>query len=296
VKTCLDCFPCFLKQALECSRMHDSGNDGLHRKVLSRVMNILETAEVSDTPPLIARNVYSIIRDCVGKKDLYERVRYEDNRQMLEIYEEVKSLAGKGDFLYSACRLSAGFNIVDSGAGKRKTSHGIRDIRKILSTEPAVDDFNELREELSCAGRILIIGDNSGEIVMDRLFIEALKEEYPGLDIFYGVRGVPVINDVVFADAVQTGIDKICKVIPNGDSSPGTVLEFCSDEFNRCFNNADIIISKGQGNYETLSDSEKNIYFLLTVKCPVIARHTNIETGGLVIMKGRRNAQRYHNV
>ncbi len=283
----LDCFPCFLKQALECAKF-STDDAGLQKEVLNRVMNILISLDYTDTPPHIAREVYKEIKRITKNEDPYHEIRVRDNKQMMEVYDNIRCriLEGK-NAIYLACKLAAGGNIIDSGAGKRKDNHTKEDVEEILNIEPAIDDFAGLKNEMNGASTILYLGDNSGEIVLDKLFIEIIKKENPDIKIYYGVRGEPVINDIIEEDAMEVDIGKFCDVISNGDSSPGTNLSYCSDEFREVFNNADLIISKGQGNYETLSDvKNKNIYFLLIAKCPVIARHIGIEVGSMVIKAG----------
>jgi len=289
LKVYLDCFPCFLKQALECSGL-STDDQNVQKQILDSVMNTLISIDYKSNPPYIARDVYAQIRNITGNSDPYCGIRDKDNKEMIKVYEEIRSRILKDDnALYLACKLATGGNIIDSGAGKRKESYGIEDLNKLLSKRPAIDDFKDLKNDLEASSSLLYLGDNSGEIVMDKLFIETIKNRYPDLGIYYGVRGRPVINDVTEKDASDIGLDKICSVISNGDSSPGTIIEYCSDEFKSYFNNADLIISKGQGNYETLSDiKNKKIYFLLFTKCPVIADHIGVDVGSLVIQKGNK--------
>ena len=286
MKVYLDCFPCFLKQALECSRL-STDDQNLQKKVLDAVMNTLISTDYKNSPPDISRKIHKEMRIITGNADPYHEIRKTDNDEMIKVYNSIRqSVLEDDNALYLACKLAAGGNIIDSGAGKRKKSHGVEDFNKLLSKQPVIDNFKDLKRDLEVSASLLYIGDNSGEIVMDKLFIEVIKNDFPGLKIYYGVRGQPVINDVTEKDASDLGLDEICQIISNGDSSPGTILDYCSDEFRSYFNNADLIISKGQGNYETLSDIEnKNIYFLLLTKCPVIAGHIGVDVGSMVIQK-----------
>jgi hypothetical protein len=131
------------------------------------------------------------------------------------------------------------------------------------------------------ANKVLYLADNAGEIIFDRFLIEQI-----GVDkITLAVKGSPVINDATIDDAKAAGLTEIVKVIDNGDDAPGTILETCSDEFRQYFENADMIISKGQGNYETLSRINKNIFFILKAKCPVIARDIGCEIGHMILQR-----------
>ena len=126
---------------------------------------------------------------------------------------------------------------------------------------------------------ILYLGDNAGEIVFDRLFIEQMPHE----KVTYVVRGEPIINDVTIEDAREVDMFDLVDVIDNGSDAPGTILETCSHEFQQRFASSDLVIAKGQGNYETLSDVNKRIFFLLQVKCPVIAKDIGFEVGSFIV-------------
>jgi uncharacterized protein with ATP-grasp and redox domains len=273
-----------MNQALVSSRMSTEKVE-IHKKILDRVMELLMTKSFDTPPPAIARDIYKIIREETKNNDPYREVKIKDNREMLNILPYFKSvIKNHKDPLIKACKLAIAGNQIDSGTGKRKESHDHKDIENILKRTPAIDHFNEMKESLAKSNTVLYIGDNSGEIVLDRLFIEQIKKDFPDLKIIYAVRGRPVINDVTIIDAKISGIIDFCDVIDNGDSAPGTDLKYCSKEFKDYFDSADMIIAKGQGNYETLSGVKKdNIYFLLMAKCHVIARHLNCRTGSMVI-------------
>lgn len=141
-------------------------------------------------------------------------------------------------------------------------------------------------EKLKKADTLLYLGDNCGEIVFDKVFIEYLKDIFPNLKIFYGVRGRPIINDGTLEDAEMVGMREVAKVLDNGDGAPGTVIEDVREEFRRLFYGADIVIAKGQGNYETLSGTDREeVYLLFMAKCGVVAKKIGVETMSLIRMK-----------
>jgi uncharacterized protein with ATP-grasp and redox domains len=160
---------------------------------------------------------------------------------------------------------------------------------EIVTTEsvgipiPIVDETKCIGCRKCADNRILYLADNAGEIVFDRLLIKALPME----KITVAVRGAPVINDATLEDAETAGIRGIVPVIVNGSDAPGTLVKECSDEFRRAFDHADLIVSKGQGNYETLSGTTKAVFFLLTVKCPIIGADIGAPVGSLVIKHGK---------
>ncbi len=289
MKTFLDCFPCFLKQAIECARL-SSDDPHIHRKTADRIMKILLNLDAGLSPPSIAREVYAEIKNITGNEDPYCQIKKKDNRQMMDMYKEMKKLISGKNSLYMACKISAGGNMIDSGTGRRKDSHGSKEINDILKTEPVQDDFRQLEEGLENSRNLLFIGDNAGEIVADKLLIREIQDKCPKLNIKYAVRELPVINDATMNDALEVGMDKLCEIISNGDSAPGTELRKCSKKFKEIFSDADLIISKGQGNFETLSGNADNrIFFLLIAKCPVIAQHLDVPIGSMLIKKNDKS-------
>jgi uncharacterized protein with ATP-grasp and redox domains len=145
--------------------------------------------------------------------------------------------------------------------------------------------LDELKTAIDHAEDILYLGDNAGEIVLDRLLIERL----PCDKITFVVKGAPILNDALLEDARAVGLADIVRVIDNGSDAPGTILDDCSEEFCRRFEDVDLVISKGQGNFETLSDVERDVFFMLQPKCNVLAEHLGREMGSLVLLHKHRD-------
>ncbi|MFO7578794.1 MAG: ARMT1-like domain-containing protein, partial [Nitrosomonas halophila] len=173
-------------------------------------------------------------------------------------------------------RLSIAGNIIDFGPNPDYDLENV--VNRLLTQDFAINDIEQLRQHLETAGSVLLIGDNAGETVFDRLLIETLS-----MPVTYAVRGGPVINDATFYDAVAAGIDRVAKVIDNGTQIPGTILRETSPAFQVCFEAADLILAKGMGNYETLSTIPGPIFFLFQVKCPVIATDIGTTQGSMVL-------------
>lgn len=213
--------------------------------------------------------------------DPYFDIKQKFNRLMLEYYPELKKLADEADNPFQmALRLAIAGNVIDYGPNQRF------DINKILEQAKsiflAIDDSQSLHASISPAKTLLYLGDNAGEIVMDRILIEAINHP----NVYFAVRGAPIINDALIEDAVLVGIDKIAHLITNGDDAPGTILESTSAEFRDIFEQAYLVISKGQGNYEGLNGIDKNIYFVLMAKCDYMANHLGVKKGDYVVKKG----------
>jgi uncharacterized protein with ATP-grasp and redox domains len=232
-----------------------------------------------------------MIAEKSGCSDIFADLKDLSNRKALDLLPElVKKVEESNEPLRTAALLAIAGNIIDYGAHHDFDIN--TSIEKCLHTKPAIDDLEQLRRDLDKAGKILYLGDNCGEAAFDRLLIAQTGEE-----ITYAVKERPIINDALKEDAATCGLGDLCRIISNGTDCPGTPLEKCSEEFREIFAEADLIISKGQGNFETLSEVSAPIYFLLMVKCEVVAEHVaeltgrqpgSIKTGDLVLMKNRK--------
>jgi uncharacterized protein with ATP-grasp and redox domains len=194
---------------------------------------------------------------------------------------------GAKDPLKEALILAIAGNIIDFGTPGKVTRESVWEIiNKTEKTPLNRDQSSDLFQDLSEIKELLYLGDNCGEIVFNKLFIQELQKAYPLLNITFAVRGSAILNDITLNDAAQTGMDQIVKVISNGDNAPGTRLDHCSQEFQQAYKQADLIISKGQGNLETLDEvSDKIIYFLFITKCPMISKKYSTDLHSLMCIK-----------
>ncbi len=278
MKTYLDCIPCFVRQALEASKMA-TGNKIKQEKTLKAVLSELENTSLKNKiPPQIARKVHRIVREVTKNNDPYKKVKDRYNRKALKMYPSLKRKVAKSkDRLLTATKLAIAGNIIDFGPGSKFDLE--KTIKDVLTQDFAINHFNQFRKALNSSKKIFYLGDNAGEIVFDRILLEELKDKV----ITFVVKGGPIINDATVEDARFVGIDKIAKieVVSNGD--PGTGPARRSKEFINKLKDADLVISKGQGNYEALSEVDADIFFLLKVKCPLIARDIDAKVGDIVI-------------
>ena len=280
MKTYFDCIPCFVRQALDSARM-TTDDEQIQEKVMRKVLNLTSKMDLKQSPPAMARQIHRYIREVTGLEDPYFEVKNRFNKLALQMYPELrKRVENSTDSLETALRLAIAGNIIDFGINSHiEHSHVEKAIEESLKASLDMEALELFRDEIKRAGQILYIGDNAGEIVFDRLLIEQLPCE----KITFAVRGGAILNDVLIEDAQIVGLTDIVDVIDNGSDTPGIILEDCSDEFRRRFDEADMIIAKGQGNYETLSDIDKNIFFLVRPKCAVLARHLGSPIGSLVL-------------
>lgn len=281
MKTYLDCIPCFTRQALQAAKLSTS-DPQIHERILRETLKLASVMDLNQSPPQMAQKIHRYIRKLIKNKDPYLKLKNDFNEHAIKLLPEMQKIVSSSDDpLKTAIKLSIAGNIIDFGVRSVLNKHELdQTIRECLETEISSGLVAAFRQQIESADNILFLADNAGEIVFDRLLIELL----PTHKVTVAVKGSPIINDATKADAKAAGITDIVKVIDNGSDAPGTILETCSDSFISNFNNSELVISKGQGNYETLSGINKNIYFMLKAKCPVIASHIPCNVGDLVFM------------
>jgi len=281
MRTYLDCYPCFLRQALEAARMAGA-SEAQQRALLDRVLEALRGTDPSSTPPEIGDRIHRIVRQEVGSGDPYREVKDTSTRQALALLPWMKArLAEADDPLEMAVRMSIAGNIIDLGPGGE---YDLWDaVERVLAQPFAIDDGPALREALSRAQQVLYLADNAGETVFDRVLIEMLD-----VPVIYAVKGGPILNDATLEDARAAGVDTAAEIVSTGSDAPGTILKRCSEKFRRLYDEAELIIAKGQANYETLSEEGPRVFFLLQTKCPVIARDVGVPVGSIVLKHGGR--------
>ena len=279
MKTYYDCIPCLLRQAVDAARFA-SDDSKIHEAVLRHVLKTAADMDLQQTPPMMARNIHRTIRRYCENTDPYLSVKQHFNEMALALYPDLKKrIIQSPDPLDTAVRLAIAGNIIDFGARQDMAQDLVLAGIKNALTCDLLGDVQVFKKAVDAADHILYLGDNTGEIVFDRLLIETL----PAYKIIFAVRGYPVLNDATVEDAKTAGLLNIVKVIDNGSDAPGTIIEDCSPEFVQYFNDADLIIAKGQGNYETLSETDRPIFFLLQAKCPVIAADIGCDVGRLIV-------------
>ena len=287
MKTSLECFPCFLRQALDAIRQV-SQDRALHERLLKQVCREASEMDLAMSPVEMGRRIQRLVRQITGSADPYRAIKRRFNDHALRLRDDLRRQVERAqDPFELAVRLAIAGNRIDFGASGGTTE---REVSRILSQADRCDvngSIQALRSAVESAGRILYLADNTGEIVLDRLLIERL----PMHKVTVAVRGGVVINDATLEDAITAGLPDLVEVIDNGSDAPGTVLADCSSSFRDRFDQADLIIAKGQGNYETLNDlPDKQIFFLLMVKCSIVAAELSLPLGSFVVHCNRLRA------
>lgn len=276
----LDCIPCFMQQALKATRIATS-DEKLQEEALRKTASCLANLPYESTPMEMAHTIYQIIRTVTGNPDPYKKkIKERDNQSALEMYPWLKELLNKSeDRLYAAIKLAAAGNIIDYGVNQE--FHLKDTIKSALTWDFAINDYQKFKEDIRHARNIIYLADNAGEIVFDRVLIEEFSEK----KITLVVKGGPIINDATLQDVKAVGLDSLVDIDYLGNGEPGTGPERTDPAFLDKLRKADLVISKGQGNFEGLS-GEKYIYFLFMTKCLLVAKDIGVKKGDIVFTKG----------
>ena len=278
MKTYLDCLPCMMNQALRTARISTT-DEAKIKQVLDEVGAMIKDIPMHHTPVQSGVLVYQKIREITEVADPYKEIKKNSIKEALALYPKlIEYMDASDNKLLTAIRIAITGNIIDFGMDKQYIL--AEELNKTIEQDFAIFDFKEFVSKLGKAKSVLYIGDNAGESVFDKIMIEVL-----GKPVTYVVRGIPIINDVTMEDAIDSSIGEIAEIISSGSRAPGTILELCNDEFVHRFNEADMVISKGQGNYEGLSEVDRSVFFLLKAKCKIIANDLGVNEND-IILKG----------
>ncbi len=272
----LDCYTCFVKQmASTVGLFWKKGEaDVIMRKVLLILAGELANNHKGATAIEIAGRIQQIIREILGSDDPYKKIKWMSNDLVMNWYPNLqRRIAQSPSPFETAVRMAIAGNIIDFGLNSQLTSSEVEaTLEKSMTAYIDREQISRLQESIRSAKNILYITDNAGEIVFDKL----LMEQLPLDKVVVGVRGGMVLNDATREDAEQVGLTDMVKVVGSGVGIPGTVHERCSPDFQKLMQSADLIIAKGQGNFESLKESGFPVAFLFLIKCPVVAKNFNM--------------------
>ena len=275
------CVECIINQS---RRVVDAihADEVLRRRIIQRVEVLSRDFNFQDSPPEVASEVYEQMSDLAAMPDLYAELKAQATQKAKTFLPQLRQELQKSpNTLLSAIKIAVAGNVIDLAS--EVTFDLDREMEKIFHTDFAHDDLNALEDALEQASSLLYIGDNVGEHIFDYLCIETLQKLYPSLEIYYMVRGNPIINDVTMLEAKEAGFETLCHLIDSGVNTPGFVYERANKESQTLFDRADLILTKGMGNYECLSPSPRtNLCYLLKVKCQVVASSLKAHVGDII--------------
>lgn len=280
-----NCLPCLINQVVKISEMTNVPNrDELFRDMFK----FLGEIDFNKTNPEVIGETFKMVKEHIGNEDPYLNIRKYYNRLFLgmeKVFED--KISASNSPIETAIKYAILGNIIDfNPIHTTKMEDVMTYFNEVDHRELIINNVAELIDELKESKTLLYLGDNCGEICLDKILVKQIKVLNPQLDIYFGTRGAAVVNDSIEEDAYAVGIDKYAKVVSNGDYSLGTVLERTSDTFKEIYKKADVIIAKGQANYESLSEEkDKSIYFMLMTKCEVIASDIGVAQKSMICMR-----------
>ena len=284
MKVRLGCIPCILKQAHNVACL-STDNPDIRRRILDRVMAALQTSSLERSPAEESDVAYRLAAELSGNADPYRNEKHRFNEQVMAMYDELARLAAEADEpLHAVVKLAIAGNMIDLGIEHPFDVEA--DLRSALGLSLAIDDYARFAREAAQARRLLYVADNAGEIVLDKLLIETMGVD----EVTVAVREIAIINDATVTDARQVGLDRIAKVITTGHRGIGAPPACWGDAFRDAWDRADVVVSKGQGNFETLDEVEGNVFYLLKAKCEYVADELGVACNGIVLAHRSRLA------
>ena len=282
MKTSLDCIPCFVRQAVRVAAL-STDDPALQRQAVNKALARITELSLDNIPALLSRHVYAAVREVTDAADPYAEMKAESNQMALALVPGIRTrIEGSPNPLYAAVEAALAGNVIDMGV--EKTYSLDEELESTFSNGNSIDDYQLFSDALDRCKNLLYLCDNAGEIALDVLLIEQLKKY---ADVVATVKSGPAINDATMADAEEVGLTDLAPVIETGTAVVGVDWDNASDEFRRAFTEADIILSKGQANFETLEDRDENIFFLFKTKCPVVAKAIGVKEDATVFMSNR---------
>ncbi len=274
-----DCFPCFMRQCL--IAIEQAGQNGVDENaVMKAALADIQDADLARSPAHATTNMHRTLRRMLGG-DPFKNIKSQYNQIALELYDSLRGdIAQSAEPLATASRLAIAGNVIDFGIYSTIDIEGT--VQRALNEPLAVDHFTHFKKAVEKTGDILYLLDNGGEIVFDRLLIEQLVNQ--GKEVTAVVKAGPVINDSTMEDAREAGLTEVCTVVDNGSDAVGTILESTSDDFKARYEGAGLVISKGQGNFETLLDEKREVFFLFQSKCSVVSEILGLQEGSMLLM------------
>lgn len=287
MRTHFDCLPCIMRQTVDAARFATEDSN-LQEKIIRKIITEMVQYDFNESPPYMSQIIHKHVRELSNMADPYREVKHQFTRLGLDLYDELKNIVqASQDPFSTAIKIAIAGNIIDFGVFSEISEEQVHAaIEDCLQAPLPAETVNHLKDDIAGAKNILFLGDNAGETVFDRLFIE----EMPLEKVTYVVKGSPIVNDATMKDAEEAGLTELVRVIDNGSDAQGTILKLCSAEFLDLLRQADLIIAKGQAHYETMSDLELNrIYYLFQAKCAVVADDTGCQMGEMVFLKRIKN-------
>lgn len=282
MKISYKCISCFFRQ-IDATTSLIKLNQKTKEKLFILLTKKLLKFDFNQPPVVFGRTIYQTISRVSGIKDIFLKEKIAIERYLLNFTPPIKhTIEEATNPLYTAAKMCCAGNAIDFGAGKTPDVKNL--LRQIKNIRLKVDHFPIFREMIRKATKLLIIGDNCGEILFDKFFVKEVLRYNPKLKVFYATRSSPIINDVLISDAKRVGLHALAKVISSGCDYPGIIIPKSSLSFRNIYRGAEIIVSKGQGNFESLCDRRKHIFYLFQIKCLAVSEFLSLPVYSLIFL------------
>lgn len=273
------CLPCLVNQVVKMASMTGCLNQD---ELFHQFFAYMSQVDFTKTNPEIIGEVFAMVKAYIHHDDPYYQLRHDYNQMFLK---QLNQLDNQIHSFEEAVKYAIVGNVIDFSPLHQNVKQDVtKYFQNIDQLSLTIDHIEDLKADIKTSSSLLYLGDNCGEICLDLLLIKRIKAMNPQLKIYFVTRGKPVVNDSILEDAYEVGMDQYATIISNGDGSLGTILSCVSQEFLDVYHQADLIIAKGQANFESLSEEDKNIYFLLMVKCDVISRYIGVKQKSFVCL------------
>ena len=287
-----ECISCIVKGNLE--RFPENTSIEKQVEYKQRLLQIIGNARDDLSSPVISKNIKKLQADMFGMYDDFKEIKHHFNELMMEFETyTLENVKKSDDPLYRAISFAMIGNYIDFGAMDSVDETYLKELLSTASERTFdAEQYALLKKDLQDAKKVVYITDNCGEIVMDKVLVQTIQSLYPQVHVDVLVRGYPVINDATIEDAKQVGMDVIAKVIPNGSDIPGTFYEDLSQEAKDLLDSADVLLAKGQGNFETMRMCQKNVYYIFLCKCEMFARQFGVPRFTGILMNDKEVCRR----
>ena len=267
MRLCASCMRCLMDRQEE--RVRDKGTEEDRDAFMRQVARIIAESAPEDSAPVLVDRINGEYRKIFGPVTDYDAIKKEFNELMLSLEPDIRSVMEKGeDALHTTFVFARAANYIDFGMAGRVEKETLLELLEQAAGD-SMDEtvYDKMLSDLEQARKMVYVTDNCGEVVCDKLVVEELKKRFPLLELTVLVRGEPALNDATREDAVQTGLDKAARIVNNGCGVAGTPLDYVGEEARGLLKEADVILAKGQGNFETMHGCGLNVYYSFLCKC-----------------------------
>lgn len=273
------CLPCLVNQVVKMASMTGCLNQD---ELFHQFFAYMSQVDFTKTNPEIIGEVFAMVKAYIHHDDPYYQLRHDYNQMFLK---QLNQLDNQIHSFEEAVKYAIVGNVIDFSPIHQNVQKDMMTyFQNMDQLSLTINHIEDLKADIKTSSSLLYLGDNCGEICLDKLLLKRIKDINPDITLYFATRGAAVVNDSILEDAYQVGIDEYATIVSNGDGSLGTILSCVSQEFLDVYHQADLIIAKGQANFESLSEEDKNIYFLLMVKCDVISRYIGVKQKSFVCL------------